>query len=92
MLETDVRGCFYEPQYSSEQLRPMEEQEAAKAAAATLEADQLPAADEEPAMETAAKACRAKWTSFCNVSLFSLLLKSKIRGVLFANVACSFYK
>ena len=50
MVETDVRGYLYEPQYSDEQLRVMEEQEAAEAAAATAEAEDLPAADEEPAM------------------------------------------
>ena len=50
MVETDVRGYLYEPQYSDEQLRAMEEQEAADAAAAITEADNLPAADEEPAM------------------------------------------
>ena len=31
--ESDARGCLYEPQYSDEQMRMMEEQEAAGAAA-----------------------------------------------------------
>lgn len=62
MLETDVRGCLYEPQYSDEQLRPMEEQEAANAAAATPEADELPAADEEPAVAGAG----ADWWCLCS--------------------------
>ena len=48
MVETDVRGYLYEPQYSDEQLRAMEEQEAAEAAAATAEADDLPAAERSP--------------------------------------------
>ena len=53
MVETDGRGYLYEPQYSDEQLRAMEEQEAAEAAVATAEADDLPAADEEPTMARA---------------------------------------
>ena len=53
MVETDVRGYLYEPQYSDEQLRAMEEQELAEAAAATAEAGDLPATDEEPAMARA---------------------------------------
>ena len=62
MVETDVRGYLYEPQYSDEQLRAMEEWEAAEAAAATAEADALPAADEEPAMARAG----ADWWSLCS--------------------------
>ena len=34
MLESDVRGYLYEPQYSDEQLKLIEEQEAAAAATA----------------------------------------------------------
>ncbi|CAL8268940.1 unnamed protein product [Boreogadus saida] len=45
MVETDGRGYLYEPQYSDEQLRAMEGQEVAEAAAATAEADDLPAAE-----------------------------------------------
>ena len=44
MLESDVCGYLYEPQYSEEQLRLMEEQEAASAA----KAEHLAVADEEP--------------------------------------------
>ncbi|CAL8300326.1 unnamed protein product [Merluccius merluccius] len=62
MVETDVRGYLYEPQYSDEQLRAMEEQEAAEAAAATAETDDLPAADEEPAMARAG----ADWWCLCS--------------------------
>ncbi|KAK0147966.1 hypothetical protein N1851_012333 [Merluccius polli] len=62
MVETGVRGYLYEPQYSDEQLRAMEEQEAAEAAAATAEAGDLPAADEEPAMARA----RADWWYLCS--------------------------
>ena len=61
MVETDVRGYLYEPQYSDEQLRAMEEQEAAEAAVATAEADDLPAADEEPTMARAG----ADWWCLC---------------------------
>ncbi|CAL8342984.1 unnamed protein product [Merluccius merluccius] len=62
MVETGVRGYLYEPQYSDEQLRAMEEQEAAEAAAATAEAGDLPAVDEEPAMARA----RADWWCLCS--------------------------
>ena len=61
VVETDVHGYLYEPQHSDEQLRAMEEQEAAEAAAATAEADDLPAADEEPAMARAG----ANWWCLC---------------------------
>ena len=44
LLETDVRGYLYEPQYSEEQLRLMEEQEAEAAA----EAEDPPVASEKP--------------------------------------------
>ena len=37
MLESDVRGYLYEPQYSDEQLKLIEEQEAAAAATAKAE-------------------------------------------------------
>ncbi|KAK0145203.1 hypothetical protein N1851_015908 [Merluccius polli] len=60
MVETGVRGYLYEPQYSDEQLRAMEEQEAAEAAAAATA--ELPAADEEPAMARA----RADWWYLCS--------------------------
>ncbi|KAG5274854.1 hypothetical protein AALO_G00140890 [Alosa alosa] len=59
MVEKDVRGYLYEPQYSDEQLRAMEEQEAAEAAATTAD---LPAADEEPAMARAG----ANWWCLCS--------------------------
>ncbi|CAL8395535.1 unnamed protein product [Boreogadus saida] len=62
MVETDVRGYLYEPQYSDEQLRAMEEQEVAEAPAATAKADDLPAADEEPAMAPAG----ADWCCLCS--------------------------
>ncbi|CAL8338889.1 unnamed protein product [Boreogadus saida] len=62
MVDTNVRGYLYEPQYSDEQLRAMEEQEAAEAAAATAEADDLPASDEEPAMARAG----ADWWCLCS--------------------------
>ncbi|CAL8398126.1 unnamed protein product [Boreogadus saida] len=62
MVETDVRGYLYEPQYIDEQLRAMEEQEAAEAVAATAEADDLPAADEEPSMARAG----ADWWCLCS--------------------------
>ena len=62
MVETDVRGYLFEPQYSDEQLRAMEEQEAAEAAATTAEADDPSAADEEPAMARAG----ANWWCLCS--------------------------
>ena len=62
MVETDVRGYLYEPQYIDEQLRAMEEQEAAEAVAATAEADDLPAADEEPSMPRAGADWWCQWT------------------------------
>ncbi|CAL8286165.1 unnamed protein product [Boreogadus saida] len=61
MFESDVRGYIYEPQYSDEKLKLLEEQEAA-AAAATAEAEDLPVADEEPAMARAG----ADWWCLCS--------------------------
>ena len=58
----DVRGYLYEPQYSDEQLRAMAVQGVAEAAAATAEADDLPSADEEPAMARAG----ADWWCLCS--------------------------
>ncbi|XP_055050357.1 uncharacterized protein [Misgurnus anguillicaudatus] len=48
LRESDVRGYLYEPQYSNEQLRMMEEQEAVEAAAAPDEQDLLGGQEEEP--------------------------------------------
>ena len=60
MLESDVRGYLYEPQYSDEQLQLIEEQEAA--AAATAEAEGLKVADEEPGMARAGADWWCQWT------------------------------
>ncbi|XP_056449914.1 uncharacterized protein LOC130385435 [Gadus chalcogrammus] len=60
MLESDVRGYLYEPQYSDEQLQLIEEPEAA--AAATAEAEGLKVADEEPGMARAG----ADWWCLCS--------------------------
>ena len=62
LLETDVRGYLYEPQYSAEQLRLMEEQEAAAAA----EAGDLPVASEEPRLARAGGGLVAPVISLCN--------------------------
>ena len=62
MVETDVRGYLYEPQYSDEQLRAMEVQGVAEAAAATAKADGMPAADKEPAKARAG----ADWWCLCS--------------------------
>ncbi|KAK0134322.1 hypothetical protein N1851_030115 [Merluccius polli] len=63
MLESDVRGYLYEPQYSDEQLRPIDEQEAAMAAAAaTAEAEDLPVVDEEPGIAQA----KVDWWCLCS--------------------------
>ncbi|CAL8286173.1 unnamed protein product [Boreogadus saida] len=61
MFESDVRGYLYEPQYSDEKLKLLEEQEAASAAA-TAEAEDLPVADEEPARARAG----ADWWCLCS--------------------------
>ena len=68
LVETDVRGYLYEPQYSDEQLRVMEEQEAAEAATDTAEADALPAADHLPAAdeEPATARAGADWWCLCS--------------------------
>ena len=50
ILGSDVRGYLYEPQYSDEQLKLLEE---TAAAAATAEAEDLPVAEEEPGMARA---------------------------------------
>ena len=52
MLESDVRGYFYKQQYSEEQRRLMEEQEA----------EDLPVADEEPGLGRV----RADWWCLCS--------------------------
>lgn len=58
LVDTDVPGYLYEPEYSDEQLRAMED-ETAEAAAAT---DALPAAEEEPAGARAG----AIWWCLCS--------------------------
>ncbi|KAK0138485.1 hypothetical protein N1851_024993 [Merluccius polli] len=59
---TLAQQIFLDLHSGDEQLRAMEEQEAAEAAAATAEAGDLPAADEEPAMARA----RADWWYLCS--------------------------
>ncbi|XP_055025174.2 uncharacterized protein [Misgurnus anguillicaudatus] len=58
VLESDVRGYLFEPQYSEEQLRQMEEQEAAAVAAAVA----LPVAGEELGLTRAGR----NWWCLCS--------------------------